>query len=218
MRRRSPSPPPFNFLILRERALPLTTAIEKETWKKILQHFATPRIQLRLLKCLIWEGVSDVSMGLFRGGDIWPQTLPPPFKIIIRIFLLKITLKTYIKCAFLGPVSFVFYENFCSSNFYIFFFNDWKFTHSELSQKKQISSKNTMLISVHKFTEWLTKPGLLKKALYLRNLWINHPNFMHWYFGIYLQGLYIRNSIPTTRRTLRITSRWSLTRNVEIEI
>ena len=66
---------------------------------------------------------------------------------------------------------------------------------------------------IHRVT--LTKPGLLKKALYLRNLWINHPNFMHWYFGIYLQGLYIRNSIPTTRRTLRITSRWSLTRNVD---
>ena len=80
--RQGASPPPLIFIILRERALPLTTAIEKETWKKILQHFL-------------------------------------------------------LKCAFLGPVSFVFYENFCSSNFYIFFFNGWKFTHSELSQKNR---------------------------------------------------------------------------------
>ena len=96
---------------------------------------------------------------------------------------------------------FVFYENFCSSNFYNFFFNGWKFTHSELSQKKQVSSKNRTLISVHKFTEWLwQKHGLLKKALYLRNLWINHPNFMHWYFHWYLSARFIYKKFNSNHR------------------
>ena len=73
-------PPPLIFIILRERALPLTTAIEKGTWKKNpSKFFATPRIQLRLLKCLIWDGVSDVSMGLFRGGGRGREHLTSDF-------------------------------------------------------------------------------------------------------------------------------------------
>ena len=46
-----------------------------------------------------------------------------------------------------------------------------------------------------------------------------HPNVFQWIFLWYLSTSFIeRNSNLTTRRTSRTTSRWSLTRNIEIEI